>query len=260
MLDAKALYVTAARKDILQGVDLSAEPGALTAIVGPNGSGKTTTLKALTGEVPFRGKIVLNGHDITELKPWDLAAIRGVLPQASALAFPFTVGEVVRIGLEGGAEGDVADRIPQALAKVGMQRFAGRLYQELSGGEQQRVQLARVLAQIWHPVLDGKPRWLFLDEPVASLDIAHQLTVMNIARDFARGGGGVIAVMHDLNLTALYADSVAILSEGKLLAQGAPADIFTNETLSQAYGCQVRVGVPPDPGQVYILPQAAALH
>ena len=149
------------------------------------------------------------------MKPPELAAVRAVLPQATALSFPFTVREIVKLGLVGGRSGVAAggaDRLPeQALARVDLDGFSGRFYQELSGGEQQRVQLARVLCQVWAPVLDGKPRYLLLDEPVSSLDIKHQLIIMNIARDFARSGGGVIAILHDLNLTAMFADRIFVM-------------------------------------------------
>ena len=117
--------------------------------------------------------------------------------------------------------------------------------------------LARVLAQVWEPVADGQPRWLFLDEPVSSLDIGHQLQVMDRARDFARQGGGVIAVMHDLNLTALYADQVIVLAEGRAIATGSPTTVLTDDILSRAYGCQLRVSAPPPVGVPYILPHAA---
>ena len=135
--------------------------------------------------------------------------------------------------------------------------FAHRFYQELSGGEQQRAQLARVLCQVWRPIVDGEPCWLLLDEPVASLDIAHQLMVMQIARDYARAGGGVVAVMHDLNLTAMFADAVTILSEGRVLAAGSIGDVMRDEVLSPAYGCQLRVNVAPPLGSTYVLPHTA---
>ena len=142
------------------------------------------------------------------MKPWESAALRAVLPQQTALSFPFTVREIVRLGMLDGRSGVLAgeaERLPdRALARVDLDGFAGRFYQELSGGEQQRVQLARVLCQVWAPVLEGAPRYLFLDEPVSSLDIKHQLIIMDIARDFARRGGGVVAILHDLNLTAMY--------------------------------------------------------
>ncbi|MBQ1204195.1 MAG: ATP-binding cassette domain-containing protein, partial [Loktanella sp.] len=141
--------------------------------------------RALSGDVGYQGRITLDGADLAALKSWELAARRGVLPQAATLAFPFTVAEVVRLGLTSGTQADRPDLIARALAEVDLTGFAGRFYQELSGGQQARVQLARVRVQVWEPVRDGAARWLFLDEPVASLDIAHQIGVMRMLRRFA---------------------------------------------------------------------------
>ncbi|TCM82614.1 heme ABC transporter ATP-binding protein [Rhodovulum steppense] len=256
MLEARGITVRLGRRAVLCGVDFEALAGHLTAIVGPNGSGKTTLLRALTGDLSHGGRVRLNGQDIADLRPWALAGLRGVLPQATPLAFPFTAAEVVRLGLTGGVEAGAAGLVPQALARVGLAGFEGRYYQELSGGEQQRVQLARVLAQVWEPVAHGAPRWLFLDEPVSSLDIGHQLQVMEIARDFADRGGGVVAVMHDLNLTAMFADRVALISEGRVLGLGLPGAVLRDDLLSAAYRCPIRVNTPPARG-TYLLPHAA---
>ena len=257
-LTANDIRVSYGKRDALRGVSLTALPGEVTAIVGPNGSGKSTLLGAITASLPFHGRVGLNGRDIGTLKPWDLAAQRAVLPQASRLAFPFTVVEVVRLGLQSGTAGDRPEVPMQALARVGLAHYANRTFQELSGGEAQRVMLARVLAQVWAPVEHGEPRWLLLDEPVSSLDIGHQLQVMEILRDFARAGGGVVAVMHDLNLTALSADRVAVLAEGQRLAFGAPGEVLTDDILSRAYGCALRVSAPPPETIPYILPHAAS--
>lgn len=258
-LRAEGLRLTLGGRAILRGIDLVARPGAVTAIVGPNGSGKTTLLRALTGEIAGEaGRITLNGRDIAGMKPWELACWRGVLPQASAIAFPFTVIEVVGLGLTARAEPGPPDLALRALERVDLAGFAGRFYHDLSGGEQQRVQLARVLAQIWEPVLDGQPRWLILDEPVSSLDIGHQFTVLEIARAHAAAGGGVLAVMHDLNLTALFADQVVMLEAGRIAAAGRPAEVMTDAALSRVYGHPLRVNRLPEPGLPFLLPQANA--
>ncbi|MGR3452635.1 heme ABC transporter ATP-binding protein [Pseudooceanicola sp.] len=254
-LIARGITVDLGRSRILHDIDFAAHSGAVTCIVGPNGSGKTTLLRALTGEIGYSGTVTLEGTDIAAAPPWRLAERRGVLPQATALAFPFNVIEVVRLGLTDHRD---APRAAQALARVGLQGYGTRYYQELSGGEKQRVQLARVLAQIGTPVGPEGPRWLFLDEPVSALDIGHQLQVIRIARDFARAGGGVVAVMHDLNLTAMVADSVCVLSHGRKLAHGGPAEVLTDATLSAVYRCTLRVGAAPPPGMPYILPHMAA--
>lgn len=258
-LSAQNIEVSYDQTNVLKGISFEAQPGAITAIVGPNGSGKSTLVSAITGIQTYRGKVQIDGVDISTMKPWELAARRAVLPQRCGVAFPFTVIEVVRIGLSAGTAGDQMQVPMQALAQVGMEAYAARNFQDLSGGEAQRVMLARVLAQVWSPVENGQARWLLLDEPVASLDIAHQLQVMDVARSFADSGGGVVAVMHDLNLTALYADQVMVITGGKCLAAGPSKEVFTDSTLSQAYGCTLRVSAPPSTGLPYILPHAASI-
>lgn len=248
---------------ILQSVDFAAAPGALVVIVGPNGSGKSTLLKALTGEIAAQGAVSINGLPLASLRPWQTAAMRAVLPQSSVLTFPFTVLEVVRLGLSGGLAGvgrAEAERLPeQALARVDLPGFGGRVYNELSGGEQQRVQLARVLCQVWQPVLDGQPRYLLLDEPISSLDVRHQLQIMDIARAYANAGGGVIAVLHDLNLAAMYADRIAVMSQGRLVAQGPTDAVLTSERIEAVFGCPMRMNHMPPPGIPFILPQSARM-
>jgi iron complex transport system ATP-binding protein len=126
----------------------------------------------------------------------------------------------------------------------------------LSGGEQQRVQLARVLAQMPDPVMHGRPRAIFLDEPTASLDIGHQISVLELARDFARRGGLVLAILHDLNLAAEFADHLAILHHGRLIRQGLPEPTINDETIAEVYGIAGTVGRLPSGAIPYILPQA----
>ncbi len=260
-IEGNDIRVRLGGRDILHGVDFSAGAGEVTMIVGPNGSGKTTLVRALTGDLAFSGSVMLNGHAIGALKPWQMARLRAVLPQETVLSFPFTVGEIVRLGIASGEGGALpretqAFRMRAALAKVDLTGFAGRFYQELSGGERQRVQLARVLCQIWDAADASGPRWLFLDEPVSSLDIRHQLSIMELARDFVQRGGGVVAVMHDLNLTAMYGDRVAVVSEGRIAAQGSPGEVLADDVLSRVFGCALRVGVTPHSG-TFILPQSA---
>ncbi|WP_018236456.1 heme ABC transporter ATP-binding protein [Ensifer sp. BR816] len=262
MIRASDISVRLGGRPVLHGVSFEAAPGRMTAIVGPNGSGKTTTLKAISGELRlFRGEVTINGHDIARLRPWELAVKRGVLPQSTVISFPFTVREIVGLGLStGGSDASGFDRtVDHALDAVDLAGFSGRFYQELSGGEQQRVQLARVLCQISAPVSDGEPRYLLLDEPVSSLDIRHQLTIMRLARQFCEQGGGVIAVMHDLNLTAMFADQMVMMKSGRIRALGAPKDVLTNETMEAVFGCRMQVSMAPARDVPFVLPQTASL-
>jgi iron complex transport system ATP-binding protein len=243
LIEAQDVSVTIGKTRIVEALSFAARAGEVTAIVGPNGSGKTTLMKALSGELDYQGSVALNGHDIAKLKPYETARMRAVLPQAAVLTFPFTVHEVVRLGLSAGVSGvhPGTDLAAKALARVDLDGFGGRMYQSLSGGEQQRVQLARVLCQVWHAVLDGSPRLLLLDEPVSSLDIRHQLLVMQIAREFAEAGGGVVTILHDLNLAALHADRVLAISNGRAAAYGPPADVLTPELVRDVFGCDLAV-------------------
>jgi iron complex transport system ATP-binding protein len=255
MLDVEDLSVALSGRTLLSGVSFAALPGSITAIIGPNGSGKTTLLRAMTGELPFRGTVRLNGHDVARTKAPVLAAFRAVLAQSTAVAFPFTAREIVRFGQEAGigpSDAGLADRL---LAEVDLPGYGGRRFHELSGGEQARVHLARVLAQARTPVTPQGAGWLFLDEPVASLDIAHQLLVMRIARRFADAGGGVVMVMHDLNLTAMVADRALLLKGGALIGQGAVEDVLTDALLRDAFATGIRVNTAPAAGR-WVLPQA----
>ncbi|MDK3017330.1 heme ABC transporter ATP-binding protein [Pseudodonghicola flavimaris] len=255
MIDARQIEVSLGRRRVLNRVDFQARAGELTAIVGPNGSGKTTLIRALTSEIGFTGQLRINDRDPGQLKPWVLAQLRGVLAQSAQLAFPFTVFEVVRLGAEaGGHAGPEATALAQAaLARVDLAGYEGRRYQALSGGEQQRVQLARVLCQVWDAVTPEGPRWLFLDEPVSALDIGHQLQVMRLARDYARQGGGVVAVMHDLNLTAMFADRIVLMEAGEIAATGPVTEVLRADILSRVYGCRLNVmGAGGDAGLLVV--------
>ena len=239
----------------MQGVSLTARAGEVLAICGANGAGKSTLLKAALGEISSQGSLRLNGHDIAKARPQTLAPLRAVLPQDTDVAFAFSLGDIVTMGREAGdfAARPEVDRL--ALAAVGLQGHEARDFRSLSGGERQRGHLARALAQVWEPVGPQGPRWLLLDEPVASLDLGHQLQVMQLARGFADAGGGVVAVMHDLNLSAMFADRMAFLIDGRLEANGPPEQAMHPSLLERAYGCQIALNTVPATGP-WLLPQS----
>lgn len=247
--------------NIVTGVSATLEAGRITAIVGSNGAGKSTLLKALCGEHAFCGHISIGGMNVARTDSAMAARRRAVLPQHTTLVFPLLVDEVVRLGQIApvGCRKAQANQRLEALARVGLSDHAQRPYHDLSGGEQQRVQMARVLLQVWEPVdpANGQARWLFLDEPVSSLDVRHQIQLMDSARDFARAGGGVLAVMHDLNLTAHYADHLMIMKNGQLASSGALRDVFTSEQLSAAYDHPVSVNGLPAANIPFVLPLPA---
>ena len=260
MIDVSNVSVRLSGKSVLENVSFQAQAGELTAICGPNGSGKTTLMKAISGELPYKGSVKFGNDEVSRLEPWQMATIRAVLPQSSSLSFPFTVREIVRMGLTTGVNSrpEQADRIAaEALHSVDLAGFEGRFYQELSGGEQQRVQFARILCQIPEPIADGRPCWLLLDEPVSNLDISHQMAIMQLARGFCARGGGVLAVMHDLNLTALFADRITMLKSGRLAAAGPVTEVLTDETLQTVFGCALHVNRVPVNDVPFVLPHSA---
>jgi iron complex transport system ATP-binding protein len=248
-------------RPVLDNVSMTVEPGRLTAVVGPNGAGKSTLFKALTGElVPSSGRVTFEQKDIAGIGGRGLAGLRAVLPQSSQLSFPFTALEVVLLGLEARPGLAAAARHASALASlqaVDLAELEGRFYQQLSGGEQQRVHLARALCQVGMPMREGRPRYLFLDEPTSSLDIRHQLQALSLARDFARQGGGVLAILHDLNLAAAFADHIVVLHHGRVHSQGAPGDVINDDLLSSVFEVPLEVGRVPHAAP-FILPHRLA--
>jgi iron complex transport system ATP-binding protein len=235
VIQARDLHYRAGARALVSGASLRVGAGDVVAVVGPNGAGKSTLLRMLGGELrPAGGEVLLHGRPIGDWSPGDRARARAVLPQHSALSFPFTVRDVVRLGRMpyDGAGGRAVDT---ALERTGLSRLESRLYPTLSGGERQLVHLARVLAQL--AGVDGSPagRLLLLDEPVAGLDPAHQHRVMAIAREEARRGAGVLAVLHDLNLAAQYADTLLVLHGGRVVRQGRAAEVLTSEMVRQIF-------------------------
>ncbi len=255
-LFVKDLSVAYNKKTVLDGLSCEFQAGQFSIIVGPNGSGKSTLIKALAGEQRYAGRIVIEGQDQQKIPNWKLATMRGVVPQSVQVSVPFTVREIVEIGLSASPTRiKHPHRWHDALEECGLQGFENLYYHELSGGEQQRVQLARVRCQIWEPVYEDVPRWFILDEPVSSLDIRHQIQVMDIAKRFAAGGGGVIAVMHDLNLSAMYSDRMILLNNGEIYDNGEAQQVVSSDNLNTVYHQGWEVNIREDKKIPYVLPQ-----
>jgi iron complex transport system ATP-binding protein len=239
MLIARELGFHRGPRQILSGVAVTLSPGRLTVLLGPNGAGKSTLLKLLAGELtPSVGGVELDGRRLGRWTPGDLARRRAVLPQESRLAFAFPVRDVVMMGRMPHARRGESPRDEEictlALTRTGAGDLADRLYPALSGGEQQRVQLARVLAQVWEPQT-GVDRLLLLDEPTANLDLAHQHSALSLAREWARAGAAVLAVLHDLNLALTYADDAWVLDHGQLVAAGPIQEVLTKELIASVF-------------------------
>ncbi len=246
MLEAHALTVEVRSRRLLDQVSLRLQPGELLAVIGPNGAGKSTLLRALSGELkPNAGEISLNGLRLSHYNREQLARVRAVMPQTDRLNFPFTAAEVVALGrtphvAHSSAALD-ARVVHETLGAVDALHLAERDYVTLSGGERQRVQLARALAQLWGSSSDTTGRYLLVDEPTSSLDLAHQHSTLRLLRRLRERGIGVLAILHDLNLAIAYADHVLVLNHGRTVALGSPAKVLTDALLSETYGLPIRV-------------------
>ena len=261
--EMKGATVQVGTKTLLHPTDLTIKAGELVVIVGPNGAGKSTLMKLLTGDyTPACGQVLYDGETLSSWSAGEMAARRAVMPQSDQLSFPFTVFEVVQLGarFSSASQEEAKQRALKALMKVNLAGYEGRFYQELSGGEQQRVQLARILCQVWEPVADRIPRYLFLDEPTASLDIRHQLDILSLARDFVSKGGGCFAILHDLNLASMFADRLLVVSQGHIVADGLPREILTDQLMSEVFSVPIRVSQTPlTHHHPFILPQSCML-
>jgi iron complex transport system ATP-binding protein len=253
ILEAKGVSYHSGGGALVAGVDLAIGRGSFTIVVGPNGAGKSTLMRLLCGELsPSQGEVLLEGRALTAIPTWRLAHARAVMPQASELSFPFTAFEVASLGVEGIGRGltrsDRQRLALHALDRADVAHLAGRNYQTLSGGERQRVHFARMLAQLSAGRTVEDNQVLFLDEPIASLDLKHQLALLETARDLARDGLTVVAVLHDLQLAAGIGDDVILMNGGRLVARGAPHAVLTPERLAEVFGVVMNAReLPPVP-------------
>lgn len=240
-LQARDVSLRLGANAVLDGVSVAVSPGSFAALVGPNGAGKSSLLRVLSGDLaPNRGDVTLEGEPIALFATRDLAQLRSVMGQSATIAFDFYVEEVLAMGWLGAAVA-YREALRDVVRRCALDGLLGRRFNTLSGGESQRVQFARALLQIWCGGASAAPRYLLLDEPTASLDINHELALLRLARQACADNVGVLAVLHDLNLAARFADRVALLDDGAIVAAGAPDAVLTAERLSRVYATPVRV-------------------
>ena len=231
--------------------DLSARlnRGELTVIIGPNGAGKSSLLKVIANEVKhssLKGYVTIFGKKNSEWNIGQLARQFAYLPQASLLNFPFRVEEVVALGRipHATSKRDNDSIIQQSMTLTDVDVLRDHLYPQLSGGEKQRVHLARAFAQIW-PNPDGEdrvlPRFLLLDEPTTALDIGHQHALMAQIKSMSKNGVGVLVVMHDFSLAAQYADRIIAMQAGSIIADGCVEDVFSDQLIAQLFNVKAHI-------------------
>lgn len=223
----------------LEGVTLELGPGEVLGIVGPNGSGKSTLLKCMNRILKTKqNTILIDGEDVRNIGLKKLAKLMGYVPQNSRNIFPFTVFDIVLMGRKPYIQWSLSEKdkeiVAQILEHLGIGNLAMRYFNELSGGEQQKVIIARALAQ--------QPQILLLDEPTSSLDIRHQLEILCILRSLAQSKHcSVILSMHDLNLASRFSDTMVMIKKGCIFAVGNPESVITEENIETVYGIKSRV-------------------
>ncbi len=242
MILAKNIHFSIGKKTILQNISLAIRPGSFTAVIGSNGAGKSTLLRIMSGELqPNMGEMLINGTPIQAIKTIDLAKIRAVLNQKVSLSLAFRANEVVILGRQPhqGSNQQNLEIVEEVMKLTDTFHLRDRVYHTLSGGEQQRVQMARVLAQL----CDTKNlnTFLLLDEPTSSLDVSCQHLIFQIAKDLAKAGMGVFAIVHDLNLASQYADEIILLKNGKVFSKGTPNEVFTEQILTEVFDYPIQV-------------------
>jgi iron complex transport system ATP-binding protein len=246
MLNAIDVAAVRGSRTVIDKISVALSPGEVLGVMGANGAGKSTLLAVLAGELAITaGAVALDNVELKQLSPQALARRRAVLPQAPTLSFDLAVTEVVAMGAYPFPEatpGEVRRVISKVLDLADAVHLQDRRYLQLSGGEQQRVQLARVLMQTLIHRQPHETRYLLLDEPTASLDPRHQQRLMSAAAELAHAEGlGVLAVLHDVNLAARWCDRLLLLAEGRALACGTPEVVLTPHALQAAYDVEATV-------------------
>lgn len=246
MLQARHVSFDIQGKRLLDSASLTVAPGEVVAIIGPNGAGKSTFLKTLCGELEkTSGEILLEGRELGQWDRLQCARRRAVMPQSSQVAFPFTALDIVMMGRSPHSSAGESDKdreiVAAAMHCTGVEDLVERNFNTLSGGERQRVQMARVLSQIWEPAPDAESsaRYLLLDEPIASMDPSHQHETLRLAREFSRREVGVLVILHDVNLAALYADRIAVFDSGEIVRCGEPDQVLNQELMHTVFNMDV---------------------
>ena len=242
-----------AQRPALDGISMTVPDGCLYAVLGPNGSGKSTLMRSMMGVIePTSGGTYIDGREVGTWDRRERARAVGAVAQSETLSFPLTVREMVAMGryphlgpLSGERDSD-REAVAAALAECDVTEFASRDVTTLSGGERQRVRIARALAQ--------QPRALVLDEPTNSLDIRHEMAILELLRRSADSGLTVVVVTHGLDLAARFADRLLLLSQGTVAAEGTPAEVLTEATLARVYAWPVSVATDPVEGAPRVTP------
>jgi iron complex transport system ATP-binding protein len=244
-------------KPLLSGIDFELPPGQVLGLIGPNGAGKSSLLHCIAGGIATSaGQLLLDDVPLARLKPLQRARSIAMQVQHSVLNFPFSVEEVILLGRTPHACGHDCDRkiLDEVMAATDTSGLRHRPYTQLSGGEKQRVQLARAVAQVWREE-DAAQRLLLLDEPNSALDLSHQQMVLELIRQLAGSGCAVVLASHDFNLLSPNADQLLVLQRGRQVAHGRPSEVLTSAMFSEVFAVQVHIEPHPRNGAPQVMHQ-----
>ena len=255
-LEAENISLAYGHNVVIRDLTFQVTPGEMVGLIGPNGSGKSTIVKALSHVIrPYSGRVLIDGRDVAQIPRMELARLLGVVPQMSLLPSVFTAFEIVLMGrnphlglLQYEGESDMAITW-QAMMKTATQSLAERRIGELSGGEIQRVVIARVLAQ--------EPKSILLDEPTSNLDISHQVEILDLIKTLCRENNlTVLVTLHDLNLASQYCDRLILINNTRVYAQGTPSEVINSKNIKEVYGSEGCVYAHPVNGLPIVLLKA----
>tara|TARA_B100000700_G_scaffold13110_1_gene13200 strand:- start:152 stop:925 length:774 start_codon:yes stop_codon:yes gene_type:complete len=249
-LNLESVSLKLDNRQILKDVSLEINEGEIVSVIGPNGAGKSTLLNVLTGDInPDSGEIFYDNKQLKQISIQERAFTRSVMSQMQTLVFNFSVKDVIEMGWLQRGNSDFSNNFSMAFENVtkecNVHNLIHRKFNSLSGGEQRRVHFARTLLQLWRPSESNDPRYLLLDEPTANLDLSSEMLLMNILKKRASLNVGILVILHDLNLASHFADKIAIIKDGEIMAFGEPEKIMEDAFLTSIYDVPIKVKHDP---------------
>ena len=249
-IKAKSIFWEVDNKRIIKDISLEISLGEVVSIIGPNGAGKSSFLNVLSGDIkPTSGSVSFDETNLKDISIQERSFMRSVMSQSQQIVYDFSVKEIIEMGwLDRGIasySGNFKEAVMKVASECSVHDLLEQKFNTLSGGEQRRVHFARTLIQLWRPSNSHDPRYMFLDEPTANLDILHEQNLMKLVRSKAMEGIGILSILHDLNLAAKYSDKLVIFKNGSLIKSGSPEEVLQSKVLTEVYGLDMEVAKDP---------------
>lgn len=249
-IKAKSIFWEVDNKRIIKDISLEISLGEVVSIIGPNGAGKSSFLNVLSGDIkPTSGSVSFDEINLKDISIQERSFMRSVMSQSQQIVYDFSVKEIIEMGwLDRGIasySGNFKEAVMKVASECSVHDLLEQKFNTLSGGEQRRVHFARTLIQLWRPSNSRDPRYMFLDEPTANLDILHEQNLMKLVRSKAMEGIGILLILHDLNLAAKYSDKLVIFKNGSLIKSGSPEEVLQSKVLTEVYGLDMEVAQDP---------------